>query len=149
MCQDRIANGLKPACVTTCPTLALQFGTREEMLEKAKARVAEIKPIRPDAMVYGENEMDGLHVIQVLPYGAEAHGMPLNPKENILEQAERWLQPLTVLGVLGISAVAVASFIGGRHFSQAEALKHAYPEDYGRPDEVVVEEMVIEDGRDA
>ncbi|MCL2491416.1 MAG: 4Fe-4S dicluster domain-containing protein [Coriobacteriia bacterium] len=149
MCQDRIRNGIRPACVTTCPTGALQFGERDDMLAMAKDRVAQIKPIRPDAVVYGENEMGGLHVVQVLPYGAEAHGMPISPRENIVNTTERLLRPLTLFGVLGVSAVAIASFIGGRHFSQAEALKHAYPEDYGRPSDVVVDEIIVEEGRDA
>jgi len=145
MCQDRTENGIGPACVTTCPTGALQFGERTEMVAKAKDRVADIKSIRPDAIVYGDKELDGLQVIQVLPYGAAAHGMPENPASNILNTTERFLRPLTIFGVLGVSAVAIASFIGGRGFNQKEALKHAYPDGVDE----VVEEVFVEEGGDA
>jgi formate dehydrogenase iron-sulfur subunit len=125
MCQDRTENGLGPACVHTCPTGALLFGDRDEMLAKAKERVAEIKPNRPDAVVYGEKEMGGLHVIQVLPFGAEAHGMPVNPKAKITNTTEQLLRPLTGLGVLAVLGVSLASFVGGRGFPTS----HATPEE--------------------
>jgi Fe-S-cluster-containing dehydrogenase component len=32
MCYDRTSAGLKPMCASVCPSQALAFGTREEML---------------------------------------------------------------------------------------------------------------------
>ncbi|MCA1986111.1 MAG: 4Fe-4S dicluster domain-containing protein, partial [Desulfovibrio sp.] len=43
MCFDRISNGLKPACVLSCPTGTMNFGEREEMLALAKKRLEEVK----------------------------------------------------------------------------------------------------------
>ena len=40
-CADRQAEGLKPACVKTCPTGALQFGEREGLLTEARKRIGE------------------------------------------------------------------------------------------------------------
>jgi len=37
-CADRQAAGLKPACVTTCPTGALKFGERDELIVEAQRR---------------------------------------------------------------------------------------------------------------
>ena len=34
MCPQRIDNGLEPACVATCPTDALIFGERDDLLKK-------------------------------------------------------------------------------------------------------------------
>jgi len=149
-CQNRTQNGLSPACVAICPTGALQYGERSAMISLAKDRVEDIKSARPEAMVYGDTQMDGLHVIQMLPYGAEAHGMPVAPAERVVNAIETLLRPLTVVGVLGLAGVALASFIGGRGFNQEEALKHAYPDDgSATPEVLVVEEVVADEGGDA
>jgi Fe-S-cluster-containing dehydrogenase component len=57
MCNDRVKKGLKPACVKTCPTGALNFGNLEEMralalerLEKAKLTYPNARLIDPDAV---------------------------------------------------------------------------------------------------
>lgn len=56
-CYDRLRDGLRPACVTACTTGAIDFGPREVMVEKARARVkfytstATRKPTYTDAMI--------------------------------------------------------------------------------------------------
>ncbi len=40
MCLDRLAEGKEPACVATCPTRALHFGTMEELSKIAQEKVA-------------------------------------------------------------------------------------------------------------
>ena len=52
-CPQRIDNGLEPACVATCPTDALEYGEREDMLKEAHARIA-AHPGRYIDHVYGE-----------------------------------------------------------------------------------------------
>lgn len=46
MCIDRIQNGLQPSCVQACPTQALVFGVREELLSRLHSEGYE---------VYGDN----------------------------------------------------------------------------------------------
>jgi formate dehydrogenase iron-sulfur subunit len=58
MCPQRIDNGQEPACVATCPTDALEFGSRDELLAKAHARI-EAHPDRYINHVYGETENGG------------------------------------------------------------------------------------------
>ncbi|MGI9513934.1 MAG: 4Fe-4S dicluster domain-containing protein [Anderseniella sp.] len=41
MCNDRVHNGLEPACVKACPTGSMTFGLREDMLDRAQERLAE------------------------------------------------------------------------------------------------------------
>ncbi len=45
MCKDEIAKGGKPICVTGCPMRALDFGTRDEMVEKYGEGDVEIEPL--------------------------------------------------------------------------------------------------------
>jgi formate dehydrogenase iron-sulfur subunit len=79
-CQDRIKAGLIPACVKTCTTGALQFGERLEIIELATKRVATILESYPDANLYGEHILGGLHVLYVLTESPQGHGLPITPE---------------------------------------------------------------------
>jgi len=68
MCFDRLDSGLKPACVTVCQTEALQFGDRDEILEKAHNSGA--------PYIYGEKEGGGTSVIYVSDVPLEGLGLP-------------------------------------------------------------------------
>jgi formate dehydrogenase iron-sulfur subunit len=43
LCSDRVAVGQEPACVKTCPTGAIVFGTKEDMKEQAAERIEDLK----------------------------------------------------------------------------------------------------------
>jgi formate dehydrogenase iron-sulfur subunit len=57
-CAERQAAGLKPACTEVCPTGALTFGRRGELLELAKTRIY-TNPDKYVHHVYGEHEAGG------------------------------------------------------------------------------------------
>lgn len=111
-CLDRVEQGMKPACVTTCQPGALQFGDRDEMLSIARERVAYLNDKGyTDACVYGESEIGGLHVIQVLKYGVEAHGQIVDPQVNPMVGLTQIMKPVTAaatgLTVAGLAAMFV------------------------------------------
>jgi formate dehydrogenase iron-sulfur subunit len=54
MCIDRIANDLAPACVLACPSGAMQFGERDEILDLGRAPVQTLKPKYPNAHLVDE-----------------------------------------------------------------------------------------------
>lgn len=110
-CQDRTAAERSPACVSTCPTGALQFGDRADMLAAARDRVATLKEAGfTKAEIYGENELGGLHTILVAQRGLEAHGLIRDPKIGLTD----FWQLLKPLG--GIAAAGVVGALGFSYF---------------------------------
>lgn len=66
MCFDRVQNGLIPACVQSCPTGTMNFGDREEMLELAEKRLAEVQKKYPEA-VLGDADMTRVIYLYQMP----------------------------------------------------------------------------------
>ena len=67
MCSDRVAVGLEPACVKTCPTGAIVFGTKEAMKDHAETRIADLKRRGfENAGLYDPEGVGGTHVMYVL-----------------------------------------------------------------------------------
>ena len=62
-CADRIANGMIPACIKACPTGALSFGPREEILEMANKRLEEVKKQFPSAKVIDADEVSWIYLL--------------------------------------------------------------------------------------
>jgi len=57
MCIDRVRGGLLPACVKTCPTGAMHFGDRDEMLKLGKERLEKLKATRPKATLVDDEQV--------------------------------------------------------------------------------------------
>ncbi len=58
MCHPRIIKGLLPGCVEACPTEALTFGRRTDLLQIGRERIRRF-PERYVNHIYGEKEMGG------------------------------------------------------------------------------------------
>jgi len=67
MCNDRVHNGLKPACVTTCPTGTMNFGDRDEMVAMAEKRLKIIKKKYPKAMLLDPNDLNVIYLVTQAP----------------------------------------------------------------------------------
>ena len=83
LCSDRVAVGLEPACIKSCPTQALSFGSKEDMLDLAHHRLEDLNERGfKAAAVYDPVGVQGTHVFFVLPHGdrPEAYGLPRNPR---------------------------------------------------------------------
>jgi formate dehydrogenase iron-sulfur subunit len=113
LCSDRIAVGLEPACIKTCPTQALSFGSKEDMLDLAHHRLADLNARGfTKAAVYDPPGVDGTHVFFVLPHGdrPESYGLPQDPAVSPL--VVLWRSGLArTAGVVTMFAVLVAGIL--------------------------------------
>lgn len=113
-CVDRIKQGRKPACVSTCQPGALQFGDRNDMLKMAHERVEYLKQKGfTEASVYGEDQMGGTHVIYVLKYPLSQYELPANPEQSGIVDALGVMKPLTAAAAVATLAGLGISFATG------------------------------------
>jgi len=76
LCINRLEEGQEqPACAATCPTRAILFGGREEMLDLAHERIRN-QPQRYINHVYGEFENGGTSTFYISPVPFEQLGVP-------------------------------------------------------------------------
>ena len=66
LCAHLLEKDQEPGCTSACPTGALLFGNRLELLQLAKERIAE-KPARYVSHVYGEHEVGGANWLYLSP----------------------------------------------------------------------------------
>ena len=82
MCDHRLAKGLEPACTEVCPTAAVIYGTRGELLAEAHRRLDE-QPDRYLPHVYGEHEAGGTQVLYLAAVDFEKLGLPAYGDEPV------------------------------------------------------------------
>jgi len=63
-CNDRITTGMIPACVKSCPTGAMTFGKRDEILASANKRVEELKKTFPKAMAINPDDVRVIYILK-------------------------------------------------------------------------------------
>jgi formate dehydrogenase iron-sulfur subunit len=94
-CQDRVSQGGQTACSEACPTHALTFGSRDDLVKQGKERVTELVKTYPDATFYGEKELGGLHVMYILKDKPTAYSLPEDPRVPLTAVAwKNIIQPL-------------------------------------------------------
>jgi len=101
-CLDRVENGLEPACAKACPTGAITFGEREEILQLAEKRLSVLAGSNPadTTRLYGEKELGGLGVMYLLPEGAPVYGLIENPRLPMRNVVFKW-----IVGIVPAAAV--------------------------------------------
>ncbi|MDH0213894.1 formate dehydrogenase subunit beta [Stutzerimonas stutzeri] len=110
LCSDRVYHGLEPACVKSCPTGSIQFGTKEQMLDYGAHRVEKLKARGfENAGIYDPAGVGGTHVVYVLQHADKPEiysGLPKDP--HISPTVELWkgvTKPI-MSAVLGVSVLA-------------------------------------------
>jgi formate dehydrogenase iron-sulfur subunit len=103
-CSDRISADMQPACVKTCPTGALKFGQRQELIETAKKDGF--------TTIYGEQDLTGLGTVYAFKDEPALYGMKENP--TIPKSVVFWdtyLKPLSLIGLGGVVAAAAIHYL--------------------------------------
>ena len=127
---ERLDQGLLPGCVEVCPTGASLYGTREELLDEAKRRIAltpgeeydyprgtlhagnphrKAAPRYQDS-VYGERQGGGTQVIHLAAVPYEHLGLPDLPERSFAARSE------TVQHSIYAGMVAPLALLGGLAF---------------------------------
>jgi formate dehydrogenase iron-sulfur subunit len=113
LCSDRVAVGLEPACVKTCPTGAIQFGAKEDMLARAAKRVGDLKERGfTNAGLYDPQGVGGTHVMYVLQHADKPElysGLPSNP--TVSPMVRVWKGVTKPLLSIGLGLVALGAFL--------------------------------------
>ncbi len=105
-CADRQAEGLEPACVKTCPSGALAFGERDELIARAEARL-KTRPDKYIQHVYGKEEGGGTHVLILSAVPFDLLGLPAlgpEPVKELNDAMARYGTPGIAIGVAAILA---------------------------------------------
>jgi formate dehydrogenase iron-sulfur subunit len=82
MCVDRVAVSLEPACVKACPTGAIKYGAREDLIAYGEEKVSKLKARGfDDATLYNPAGVGGVHMMYVVPRGEMLgeYGLPEHP----------------------------------------------------------------------
>ena len=109
-CIDRVENGLLPACAHTCQPGAIQFGEYNEMIKKARIRLAEVLEAHPKANLYGENLMGGTTYVYLLLDEPQAYNLPKNPSTPL--SLTLWKSVIHPRGGIAAGAAALAVVAG-------------------------------------
>jgi formate dehydrogenase iron-sulfur subunit len=110
LCSDRVAVGLEPACIKSCPTGALVFGTKEDMKLHAAGRIEDLKSRGfEQAGLYDPPGVNGTHVMYVLHHADQPQlysNLPREPHISPLVRAWKGASKPLALAVMALTALA-------------------------------------------
>jgi len=101
MCYPRIKEGKNPACADACPTGAIRYGRREDLIEVARERMRK-NPGRYIQHIFGEHEYGGTSWLTLAGVEFSKLGLP--------EGLSREPLPNLTTGFLSLAPLAAAIF---------------------------------------
>ena len=115
LCSDRVAVGQAPACAKACPTQAIYFGSKEDMIGHAEKRIVDLKSRGyQNAGLYNPPGVGGTHVMYVLHHADKPTlyaGLPDNPRiSRVVGLWKGMLKPIS------LATIAFAGVFGFLHY---------------------------------
>ncbi|MBM4422456.1 MAG: hydrogenase 2 operon protein HybA [Chloroflexi bacterium] len=112
LCNDRLEKGLGTACAEICPTGALVWGRRGDLIAEAESRLA-AEPDRYVGKVYGKDDAGGTSVMYLSATPFENLGLPSLGNEPIPALSERsaniFLPTILIGGPLLLASIRAIS----------------------------------------
>jgi len=134
--EQRLKQDLEPACTAACPTGAVVFGKRVDLLAKAKDRIANSPGKYFEQRVYGEHEAGGTQVLYLSSVSFQKLGLPKlgttslgHYATKVSSKVYKWLGgPVLMAGVFG--------FLIRRNWNHHEAERLLNDKNTGEPDQL-------------
>src|SRR5262249_17753152 len=113
LCYDRQKDGLVPACAKACPTASIQFGPIDELQERARQRVEELRRRGvAGAYLYGDEATEtssALNSFYLLVDSPTTYGLPDKPFNPWLTMPGDYARSLAC--ALAAAAVLLTTFL--------------------------------------
>ncbi|MCP4220990.1 MAG: 4Fe-4S dicluster domain-containing protein [bacterium] len=120
--------GANPACAASCPTEALVFGKRKELLDLARQRI-KTRPDRYIKHIYGENEMGGTSWLYLVGRPAPEIGLLKLANQSPAVLTEKIQHGIFKFGILPLAAYGLLSAVMWRNRKKEEPDKKETPSD--------------------
>ena len=102
LCADRISNGLHTACAKVCPTGAIHFGSRDNLIGMASTA---------GYTIYGEKDLQGLGVMFALKDDPKLYELPKPAYNASIAVWDSLIRPLSILGLGAVTAGALLHYL--------------------------------------
>ncbi len=109
-----------PACAETCPTGAILYGKREDLLAEAHARLRQ-HPNRYVPHIYGEHEIGGTNHLYLAALPFDRLGLPTLPEQAPASFSERIQHTIYKGFIAPIALYASLCFLAIRNLKKSDA----------------------------
>jgi Fe-S-cluster-containing dehydrogenase component len=106
-CKDRLAQGQSPACTSVCPTHAVIFGKRADLLREASVRTKGNPHRYFEDRAFGEHEGGGTQVLYLSRISFQKLGLPKLSNESIPAHSLKWQKRIYTWMLAPTAAYAV------------------------------------------
>jgi len=131
MCFDRLKDGQQPACVEACPNQVMIFGDRDELLKKARERIAS-NPKLYKNRVWGEEEYGGTSVMYISDIDLDNMDWPQASALAIPELTEDLIHATPIIGLSVATSILGINWVIRRRMKLAA--ENNTPDDHSNSD---------------